>query len=92
MSTTYQTIPAEPKAEGSSGQINLQPGERYDGAPASASPPQNLHFLWTTLAVFLMLYLLPWFLIRASGTERSMGSIYGALMNYGYDTARGNDQ
>jgi hypothetical protein len=90
MSTTYETAPPEVEAESAAAEINLQPGGRYDGVRALASRFENLRFLWVVLALFGVFYLLPWCLIRLPGTERWVGSIYGAVMDYGYDTAGQN--
>jgi hypothetical protein len=53
----------------------------------SVSASQSRSFLKVVLGLLLALYLLPWFLIRTPHMEDWAGSIYGAVMDYGYDTA-----
>jgi hypothetical protein len=90
MSTTYEATVAERVPKAAPGEINLQPGDRYDGVRIPSTKPRNLMFLATVLAVFAVLYLLPWGLIRLRSSENWIGSIYGPVMDYGFDTAGQN--
>ena len=90
MSTTLETTAAESRAGAALDEINLQPGARHNGIRPPASRFENLHFLWIVLVAFAVLYALPWCLIRVPSTERWAGSIYGPVMDFGYDTAGQN--
>jgi hypothetical protein len=90
MPTIYETTVTEHRVGTVADEINLRPGDRYDSVAPPASRFQNLHFLRTVAIAFGVLYLLPWCLIRVPSMERWVGSIYGAVMDYGYDTAGQN--